>query len=68
MMGRKSSDSMLPELLKPRSAPFAHQVSQTASSLIGKSGQNKKAGLALINCLLIVPNLSLLRTSALLGN
>lgn len=68
MVGRKASDSMLLELLKPKSAPFAHQVSQIASSLIVKSGQNKKAGLALLNCFLIVPNLSLLRTSALLRN
>jgi len=59
---------MLLELLKPESAPFAHQLSQTASSLIRKSGQNKKAGLALISCHLIVPNLSVPGTSAFLGN
>lgn len=42
MVGRKNSDSMLLELLKPQSAPFTHQLSQTASGLTGKSGQKKE--------------------------
>lgn len=56
------------KLPRPKSAPFAHHESQTTSSLICRSGQNKKAGLALINYLLVVPVLSGLRASTLLRN
>jgi len=62
MMCGKTRDSVVLELPKPKST----WVSQRTSGPIGKGrGQNKKAGMNLFNCILIVPNLLLLRTLTL---